>query len=71
MKESQMFSEYVVRAVVAEHVERLRTAAAADRLARSVRSTPLPSAPATPGRLRLRLAHPLTGTARHAQPGAC
>jgi hypothetical protein len=70
-----MFSEYVVRAVVAEHVERLRAEAAADRLARSTRSTssaqPTPAAPASRGRLRLRLAHPLTGAPRHPQPDAC
>jgi hypothetical protein len=73
MKEHSMFSEYVVRALVAEHVERLRSDATADRYlrsARSVRSVRVPT-PAMPGRLRLRLAHPFTGSARHPQPGAC
>src|SRR3954447_13885523 len=79
-----MFSEYVVRAVVADHVERLRGEAVLDELVRCARSAsslrrvltrPVSaravSARARHGRLLELLAHPLTRSAGQPQPCGC
>ena len=64
-----MFSEYVVRAVVAEHVEQLRREAVADRLVRSTDAARSHSHRVISGRLAGRPARTLAaalslGTAR-------
>ena len=70
-----MFSEYVARAEIAEHVERLRSAAVVEHLARCARSA-RPTlvraavARASHVRLPLHLSRPLAGAARP-QPCGC
>jgi hypothetical protein len=74
-----MFSEYVVRAVVADHVDRLRGEAVLDELVRCARSarsvrralTRAVSARAGHGRLVQQLAHPFTRSAGRPQPSGC
>jgi hypothetical protein len=79
-----MFSEYVVRAVVADHVERLRGEAVLDELVRCARSASslrrvltrtvsarAVSTRAEHGRLLQHLAHPFTRSAGQPQPCGC
>jgi len=74
-----MFSDYVVRAVIADHVQRLRTEAVLHQFARCARSarsvqralTRAVPARARHGRLLRQLAHPLPRSPRQPQPSGC
>lgn len=72
-----MFSEYVVRAVVADHVQRLRAEAVLDQLARCARSARsvtralIPAVPVRAGHGRRLRPHPIARSARQPQPCGC